>query len=46
MDSLHEHVNLLGRYQFLLPERLRRGGLRSLRDPDVLEDNRPFGAAP
>ena len=28
-----EHVNLLGRYAFALPEEVRRGELRPLRDP-------------
>ena len=28
-----EHVNLLGRYAFSLPEEVRRGELRALRDP-------------
>jgi hypothetical protein len=30
----HEHINLLGRYHFTLPEAVRRGELRPLRDPD------------
>ena len=28
-----EHVNLLGRYAFSVPEEVRRGELRALRDP-------------
>ena len=28
-----EHVNLLGRYAFFVPEEVRRGELRPLRDP-------------
>jgi hypothetical protein len=30
----HEHINVLGRYQFELPEALKGGKLRPLRDPD------------
>lgn len=30
---LHEHVNMLGRYDFTLPERVAAGELRPLRDP-------------
>ena len=29
----HEHINLLGRYEFTLPERPRNGQLRELTDP-------------
>ena len=29
----HEHVNMLGRYAFTLPETVARGELRPLRDP-------------
>ena len=28
-----EHINLLGRYAFSVPEQVRRGELRPLRDP-------------
>lgn len=35
----HEHVNLLGRYQFSLAEDLLRGGLRPLRRPGSLDDD-------
>lgn len=30
----HEHINLLGRYHFAVPEAVLRGQLRQLRDPD------------
>ncbi len=29
---LHEHVNMLGRYDFTLPQRVAAGELRPLRD--------------
>ncbi len=29
------HINLLGRYFFAVPEAVKRGELRSLRNPDV-----------
>lgn len=29
----HEHINMLGRYAFTLPETVARGELRPLRDP-------------
>ena len=29
----HEHINILGRYAFSLPDRIARGGLRPLRNP-------------
>ena len=29
-----EHINVLGRYSFAIPEAVRRGELRPLRDPD------------
>jgi TnpA family transposase len=35
----HEHVNLLGRYQFSLADDLLQGGLRPLRRPGILEDD-------
>ncbi len=28
------HINMLGRYHFTLPDELRRGALRPLRNPD------------
>jgi len=34
---LRQHVNVHGKYSFLLPE--LPGGLRELRDPDVDEDD-------
>jgi TnpA family transposase len=36
----HEHINMLGRYAFTLPDRVARGELRTLRDP-----NQPAGEA-
>lgn len=33
---LHEHVNMLGRYDFTLPEEIAQGQLRRLRDPSSL----------
>ena len=35
---LHEHVNMLGRYDFSLPESLAAGQLRPLRDPANWEE--------
>lgn len=38
---VHEHINLHGRYQFALPDSVRKGELRKLRDPaDVLAVDR------
>ena len=34
---LHEHVNMLGRYDFTLPDEIASGQLRPLRDPDSSE---------
>jgi len=34
---VHEHVNMLGRYDFTLPEAITRGQMRTLRDPKTLE---------
>jgi TnpA family transposase len=34
----HEHINMLGRYQFTLSESLRRGELRPLHDPTDPEE--------
>ncbi len=35
----HEHINMLGRYTFTLPELVASGGLRPLRNPNnLLED--------
>ena len=33
-----DHVNMLGRYAFTLPEAVARGELRPLRDPSALID--------
>ena len=33
----HGHINVLGRYQFVLPEPLKRGEYRPLRQPDELQ---------
>ena len=30
---LHEHINMLGRYSFSVPEAVANGELRPLRDP-------------
>ena len=30
---LHEHINMLGRYSFSMPEAVAKGELRPLRDP-------------
>ncbi len=35
---LHEHVNMLGRYNFTLPKGIAAGQLRPLRDPTSLEE--------
>lgn len=35
---VHEHVNMLGRYQFTLAEPVKRGELRSLADPNDIEE--------
>ena len=32
----HQHINMLGRYAFTLPELVARGELRPLRDPSAL----------
>jgi TnpA family transposase len=34
----HEHINVLGRYAFTLPDRVARGELRPLRDPNQPAD--------
>ena len=31
----HEHINMLGRYAFTLPETVARGELRPLRNPAI-----------
>ena len=35
---VHEHINMLGRYAFTLPELVARGELRPLRSPVALVD--------
>jgi hypothetical protein len=36
---IHDHINLLGRYAFSVPEAVQRGELRPLRNPaDSIED--------
>ena len=32
---IHEHINMLGRYSFAVPDEVARGELRSLHDPKV-----------
>lgn len=34
----HSHINMLGRYQFNLPEELKNGALRSLRDVETIDE--------
>lgn len=34
----HSHINMLGRYQFSLPEELKDGALRPLRDVDANDE--------
>lgn len=34
---LHEHINMLGRYSFSVPEAVAKGMLRPLRDPTDLD---------
>lgn len=34
----YEHINLLGRYAFSVPNQVRRGELRPLRDPAAAEN--------
>ena len=34
----HEHINMLGRYAFSLPDRIARGELRPLKNPRQLEE--------
>ena len=36
---VHEHINMLGRYAFILPEPVARGELRPLRSPTALSDD-------
>jgi len=35
----HDHINMLGRYSFAVPEAVARGELRPLRNPDDGEDD-------
>lgn len=35
----HEHINMLGRYAFTLPEPVARGELRPLRNPNQATDD-------
>ena len=37
---MFEHINLLGRYSFAVPEAVQRGQLRPLRNPDEAVDER------
>jgi hypothetical protein len=34
-----DHINMLGRYAFILPEKVARGELRPLRDPATASDD-------
>jgi hypothetical protein len=36
---LHEHLNMLGRYDFTLPDRIAAGELRPLRSPTDWEEH-------
>jgi hypothetical protein len=36
--ATHVEDNMLGRYTFTLPQRIARGELRPLRNPDLLDD--------
>ncbi len=38
-----EHINMLGRYAFTLPEPVARGELRPLRDPNTTTDDEEHG---
>jgi hypothetical protein len=33
-----DHINMLGRYAFILPDQIARGALRPLRDPTIRDD--------
>ncbi|WP_420594234.1 hypothetical protein [Deinococcus sp.] len=35
---LHDHIHMLGKYDFTLPEAVAQGQLRPLRNPASLED--------
>ena len=34
-----DHINMLGRYAFILPDQIARGELRPLRDPQNPDDD-------
>ena len=36
---IHEHINMLGRYAFTVPEPVARGEQRPLRSPPALSDD-------
>src|SRR5580704_12019338 len=36
---VHEHINMLGRYSFAMPETVARGELRPLRNPAVDQES-------
>jgi hypothetical protein len=38
-DGSVDHINMLGRYAFTLPETVARGELRPLRDPRTVRDD-------
>ena len=33
-----DHINMLGRYAFILPDLVARGELRPLRNPTIVDD--------
>ena len=35
----HEHINMLGRYAFTLPDQVARGELRPLRNPTLMPED-------
>lgn len=40
----YSHVNLLGRYEFALPESIARGAFRPLRNPSAGDDEAGYAA--
>lgn len=38
LTLLHKHINILGRYEFNLPDEVARGQLRPLRGLETLDD--------
>jgi hypothetical protein len=36
--SMHEHINMLGRYSFFVPEAVANGELKPLRDPASIDN--------